>query len=979
MLLLCGLSVLPAAAQVRGGIISGIVKDQQGGVLPGTSVTAQGVDAALTLTTSADGAFHFLDLAPGPYKITALLPGFTTLVRDNVIVEVGRTIDLPIALRVASVSETVIVTAAPPMVNATPTGTSVNFTNSELTGIPTSRDPFALIRTVPGALTDRVNIGGNETGQQLLVVAKGARQQDTSWTLDGVEITDMAAAGQSATYFNFDNFDEVHVSTAGNDIRQRTGGLNVDLIVKRGANRFHGEARGYFTDEHFQAANIPAELTALAKPVTTATADRLTRNSDYGFDFGGPAWKDRAWFYGSYSTQNVQVYRRTTSAIDRTTLNDPNVKVNVQATKKDLVTFLWYNGYKIKDNRAPGATAIEQSAATWHQDNHYSSAPFHGLWKVGDDRLFGTHLFMSAKYAYFNTGISLTPEGGMDAQAGRNNVTSTGYGSFQRQISARPQHTATVDMNSFFGAGGASHHVKYGLGYRTVDVFTENLWPGNGILAVTQSSSDLRAQVFREGNGGNRADYLDFYVGDTISRDRLTLDVALRYDRQSGRADPSTSQGNVLFPTLLPGIVFPGYDAPFTWNTISPRAGINYALDESGKTVARVTYSRFAGQLSTTSVGFANVASGLGSITYRWTDLNSNGLVDGANEVNTAMQIGAASGINAANPALPVSPNVIDPNLKAPMTQSVVGGLERELRPNVAVQVNYTYSRTSNLFGNEAANITSRVGVGRGDYAPGNLTVGGQTAYAGAYPGTFSGTLPDGTRFSIPVFNANAAKFAASGGGFVLANVPGYYVDYHGVELGLVKRLADKWMGRLSFSYNNAREHFESDAGRYDTNGNPMPTVTEPLIDGGQFVSATGTGTGAYYMNAKWQFNLNGMYQAPYGIELAANVFGRQGYPFPLFATSSVGATATALETLRVLVTPKIDTYRYPNVWDTDVRIARQFKFGNLSMKVMGDVFNLLNANTALLRVNDVSSSTFNTLQQNLTPRILRFGVTMGF
>ena len=66
------------------------------------------------------------------------------------------------------------------------------------------------------------------------------------------------------------------------------------------------------------------------------------------------------------------------------------------------------------------------------------------------------------------------------------------------------------------------------------------------------------------------------------------------------------------------------------------------------------------------------------------------------------------------------------------------------------------------------------------------------------------------------------------------------------------------------------------------------------------------------------------MYQAPYGIELAANVFGRQGYPFPLFRQGTSAALG-ADSGLQVLVTPTIDYFRYPNVWDTDIRAAREF------------------------------------------------------
>ena len=965
LILLLALSLataLPAAAQVHGGSISGTVKDTQGGVLPGATITAQGVDATLSINTTSDGAYHFLDLAPGSYKITTAISGFRTVVRDGVVVEVGKTVDVPFMLPIATVKEELFIDAASPIVNATPVGTSTNFSNDELNNIPTSRDPFAVIRAVPGVLTDRVNTSGSETGQQLLVLAKGSRQQDTSWTLDGVEITDMGAAGQSAVYFNFDNFDEIHVGTAGNDIRQRTGGLNVDLSVKRGGNQFHGGVRGYFADIGLQSDNVPAELAALATPVTTESADHVTKNTDWGFDFGGPLLKQRAWFYASFSEQNIGVFRRSTKAVDSTKLDDPNVKINIQATKKDLVNFLWYNGYKIKDNRAPGATAIELAPATWHQDNAYADSPLHGLFKIADDRVFNSHLLASAKYAYFNTGIALTPEGGMDAQAAKSTVSATAYGSTFRQISPRPQHTGTIDLNSFFNSMGTTHNLKFGGGFRTVDVATEQLYPGNGILAIFQTSTDLRAQVFREGNGSNRADYLDFYVGDTLTKGRATVDLGVRYDRQWGYQDASVAQANTLFPTQLPGIDFPGGRAPFTWENFSPRAGLSYALDNSSKTVARLSYSRFAGQLATTAVGYTNVADKAASITYRWTDLDGDGFVSSAAEVNTAVQL-ASSGINAANPALPVSPSAIDPGLKAPVTQSIVAGIERELMPNLAFTASYTYNRTTNLFGNEAANLTSRVGVTLADYSPSVV---------------LTGSLPDGKPYSVQTYQPDPTKCCTTvGNGFLLRNIPGYYVDYSGVEFGLVKRMSNKWMARAAFGYNNAREHFSDPAGVYDNNGNPTPTVTEPLVDGGQYVGATGTGTGAYYLNAKWQVNVNGMYQAPWGIELAANLFGRQGYPFPIFfSRAQVSATT---EAIKVLVTPTVDYFRYPNVWNTDFRIAKGVKYQGISVKLMADVFNLFNSDTVLLRVNDISASTFNSITQNRTPRLVRFGLTIGF
>jgi len=142
-------------------------------------------------------------------------------------------------------------------------------------------------------------------------------------------------------------------------------------------------------------------------------------------------------------------------------------------------------------------------------------------------------------------------------------------------------------------------------------------------------------------------------------------------------------------------------------------------------------------------------------------------------------------------------------------------------------------------------------------------------------------------------------------------------------------------MARVGLSLNNAREHYTTDA-RYDTNGNPTRTITEPLVDGGQLAAeSTGNSAGTVYINARWQFNASGMYQAPFGIDVAANVFGRQGYPFPLFRTQALGADTG----LSVLVTPTIDTFRYDNVWDTDLRVARTFKMRAVSLRLIGDLF----------------------------------------
>jgi hypothetical protein len=958
-----------ATAQVQNGNISGTVKDQQGGVLPGVTAVLHGADATRSTVSDASGEFRFLELAPGPYTLTFSIEGFQTIIRENLIVEVGKHVDVALAMKVAPIKETVTVVAPTPLLDAKQTGTATNITAAELRNIPTSRDPFALMRSVPGVLVDRVNIGGNETGQQSNFTMKGTRPQDAVWTLDGIVVTDMTLAGASPTYFNFDNFQEIQISTSGQDITQPTGGLGMNFVVKRGTNDFHGAFRGYFGNDRLQASNVPGELAAIG--ATDATADHVKQISDYGFEVGGPIISQRAWFYGSFSNQDIRlVYRTTPGVVDRTELNNPNLKLNWQATKKDLFSFLYFDGYKTKDNRSPGTTGIIVNAptATLHQGNAYTSNRPHGLWKFADDHVVSSNMFVSGKYAYYNTGFILTPEGGMSLNAGRDLVTGASYGSFSQSLNLRPQHTANVDASSFFNGIGGTHDVKYGFGFRRTEGTTQTLWPGNGILALRMgtAASASFAELFREGYGTNVADYMDFYVGDTFALKRATINAGVRYDRQWGAALGSTTAGNQAFPNMLPGAVFAGYSSPFTWNNFSPRVGLTYALDEARHMQVRASFSRYAGQLATGTIGYANPAATAGFAVYGWSDLDADHLVE-ENEVNFNTFITSGGGFNRANPTGVVSTNVIDPNLKAPTTNSFVVGVDRELRPNLAVQANYTYTRVSNLFGNQFAAITPRVGVAPG--VNGNYTPG-----AG-----FSGTLPDGTPYSIATYIPTAALVTASGGGFLETNIPGYYTDNHGFDVALTRRMSGRWMGRLSLAFNNAREHFDDPNGIYDTNGNPTPTITEPLVNGGAFSpQSTGNGQGAIYMNARWQFNANGMYQAPYGIQLAGNVFGRQGYPEPLFRPGSTAALGTD-SSLNVLVSPTIDYVRYPNVWDTDLRVARDFKLGLVNIRGMFDVFNLLNANTALVRNGNVTSTTFGQLAQNLSPRIARIGVQIGF
>lgn len=951
---LCLMTAGIAYAQVQSGNISGTIRDEQGGVLPGVTVTLEGNGPVRTYMTEAEGQYRFLNLPPGTYKLTAALPGFSTQIREEVALKVGQNVEIPIAMTVAAVQESITVTGESPVIDTKQMGTATNFTQDELSRVPNSRDPWALLRTVPGVSLDRVNIAGNETGQQAAFVSKGGRQADSVWTMDGIPITDMATNGASPTYFDYDAFEEIQISTGGNDIRQATGGVGLNFVVKRGTNQFKGGAHAYYTEDGLEATNLPDEL--IARGITPETADHNQQISDVGFDIGGPIIKEKLFFWASYANQDIRLYRQSANGTDRTVLKGYNTKVNWQATQKDMINFLWFNGDKIKEGRAPGNAAFEPTSARYNQGNYYTDFPLHGLWKLEDNRIFGPNLFMTGKYAYYNTGFTLESIGSLQEQMGISPLRGRTFGSTNASYFLRPQHTVNLDGNHFRQFMNASHDFKFGFGWRRTDANARSIYPGNNIVAYENSLTDFRARVYREGAGTNRSLYFNLYLGDTITKDRLTIDLGVRYDRQWGRALPSDTQSNSAFSNLVPGISFAGYDPPFYWNNITPRVGVTYALDESHKTILRASFSRNAGQLSGIggNIGHANPSSSAGWAEYPWVDANGDHLAQ-TNEVTiTPVPLATGNGFNNANPTSVASANQIDPGFNAPVGTGVVIGVDRELMPNLAIQVNYTFSRTTDH------SATPFIGLTPADYAPGTPV---------------TGTLPDGTAYNIPTFIANATKVNAVGGGRLLSNYPDYATVFNGIELSINKRMSNRWMMRLAAAYNNPTEDYDMSPPFSDT-GQLTRVDTAPLISGGQWAPrSAGSGSGDIFINQKWSFNLNGVYQLPWDIEVAGNVFGKQGTPFPIIRQVALGRDGTQ----RVLLTSELDSIRFEDLWNIDMRAAKNFKFNRGSLLFTADVFNVANSNTEINRVRNLGATNFNALASNLSPRILRLGVRVGF
>ena len=101
--------------------------------------------------------------------------------------------------------------------------------------------------------------------------------------MDGIAITDMAALGSTPTYYDFDMFQEMQVTTGGADVTSATPGVQLNMVLKSGSNTPHGSTRIYFENEDLQSNNMPAELArrsaADAARATACTSTRTTASS----------------------------------------------------------------------------------------------------------------------------------------------------------------------------------------------------------------------------------------------------------------------------------------------------------------------------------------------------------------------------------------------------------------------------------------------------------------------------------------------------------------------------------------------------------------------------------------------------------------------------------------------------------------------------------------------------------------------------
>ena len=544
------------------------------------SVTVSGIGADRTQFTDATGGFRFLGLDPGGYTVIAELDGFGGIEYPDVVIRLGQNTDVPLTLT-AALEETITVTSESPLLDERQISAGTNVSQVELEKIPTARDPWAVLSQTPGVIVDRVNVGGNESGQQANFRAAGVSSNQNDFQMDGSEITDMRATGASPTYYDFDQFAEMSFTTGGTDVTKNSSGVQVNLVTKRGTNEFRGSARFYNTAAtgYFGGAlkasqpNIDGELHK-SNGQTSLAGARVRKIEDFGFEAGGAAIQDRLWFWGSWGQNDIGPERRfrygrrhasrehgdqgerpdQRRELDRRFLQQRR-QAEVRARRRhhpaagnDLEP-AWSLG--AVPPRRPArrlgepvlhrhlhARRLRLRPLRQEQPGRRERSPPDAPDPQRDDGIWSNN---------YLSGFAASPE--RPAKGRRHVLLHQRRQRHARTSVRRPVPHLREQLDLPLGARTRPGIGSIGSGRTTPGTTLASCWPSTpGCGSRTRSRLGM-----------------------------MTINAGLRYDEQGGENKAYELPAHPTRPELIPGLSYPGGGAGFTWESIAPRLGFTYA------------------------------------------------------------------------------------------------------------------------------------------------------------------------------------------------------------------------------------------------------------------------------------------------------------------------------------------------------------------------------------------------------------------
>jgi outer membrane receptor protein involved in Fe transport len=927
------------------------VKDSSGGALPGATIQATSPSLVGSQTAVADGQgnYRFPALTPGVYEITATLQGFNAAKVTDVRIAIGQLLKIDLALTVATLTESVTVTAESPIIDVKQNAATASISADVIETLPKPRDFVDLIRTAPGAQQER------KSGIQI----DGAGGSEHRYVIDGMDTTGIRT-GVSGQEMPTDFIQEIQVKSSGYnaEFRATTGGV-ISAITKTGSNQWRGGAGLYFRNNSFNGDPRP-ELRQL--PTDASRAETIIRPDDEfsrtepTFDLGGPIWRDRAWFYFGTApdidrTRRTVTYRSNnqTASYDQNEVDYNTIFTTTAQLRPSMRLKATINRQSLRDVMGPTGNAgnfptIEPDGTSTSNPTLFPSPiyleTFDNFYVGALDWVMGPKLFTNVTVGLYDYGT----HGGGAGDAlrhvfGTSNIQSasfnfpeipdslrfvSGYAdlpsSSVTKIDDFRRHSVNADV-SYYANRWGQHSIKTGFQYERIGNTRQggaqfpsiNLqWgsPRNTLDGRSVRGTYGHYTVTRVHNAGDiHTNGVGIFIQDAWTvRPNLTLNLGVRTDREE---IPSYTEGNR-------GIKFGFADK------ISPRAGFAWDMFSNGRWKAYGSWGIFydTSKLEMPRGLFGSehsVTYYMTLDTFNWPAIQcGHPPVPGPNCPGTYIeQVDLRHAANEEDNFL------IDPDLKPIRTREFTFGVDHELTPRIALGVRYSRKRFDRTIEDTGVLVP---GIGE--------------VYRITNPGEGIGE--------------NVLRDFA--GCTTCPNQPKPTRNYDGIEFRFQKRMADNWQLTATYLLSRLYGNY-SGLTSSDENNRNSPSVNR-FFDG-QYYSFDHLGRpvfGRLQSDRPHIVKVEGAYNLPWGTGLGLYWFAesgtplqtemrQKGIPFYPFGRNNLGRTDMLTR--------------------TDLLIQHTFPvFGSQRINVGLNIENLFDHDTVTRIFQVVNRDTFNVTDQ---------------
>jgi hypothetical protein len=1036
--------LLPATALAQASL-TGTVRDGSGGVLPGVTVEASSpalIEKTRSAVSDGSGQYRIVDLRPGTYSLTFTLPGFVTVKRDGIELTGSQTLTIPAEMRVGGIEETITVTGESPVVDVQSSRREIVLDDSTIQSLPATRAGGAVLNATPGIFVGdaalSVSPAMTSFNARSSNINAGSVAGEGRYAINGFPLTAARSGGFSSYVYDTVNADEIAITVGGGLGESDIGGPVMNIIPRSGGNSFNGNAFYSNAGEWSSGNNLTSEIQAQNPNLRENPG--VLKNYDWSVSYGGPIKKDRLWFFGNYrdlsgqtalegiqananagnparwdwvgSPINARLVQDRTMVIGRLMgqFGKHRARVNseyqarCEGTPLKVETKGCHNRGEdwigLGNNQAPIQMSPE---ATQTAGRGYFDVPFYvnqATWTM----TASNQLLLEAGATFFR----YQPIFGHPAPDGDTSLTSVTEQSnainpatglryapvanyrYRGVESWGPAEGKTNDVMTTASYVTGANSIKMGYQYRQLDLLDKDV-ANSSLLSYRFNQGVPNAVAYFLPDFGRRTITTtnSFFLQDSLTRGRLTLQGALRYDRATSYA-PTEKNGTTSTSFLNPQPITipetPGVDA---YNDITPRVGIAYDVFGTGRTALKFNWGKYLAYAAndspytSTNPGATVVRNVTGANIRGWTDTDNDKVVD-CDLLNPALNgecqaaTGTAPNFGKLGAAQAVDPAVLSGWGVRPGDTQYTVTLQQELMPRLSADVSFTHRSFHGFFVTD--DLNRRAGGVGSYYESYTLTAPSDSRLAdgGGYPVTVFVPLSNAAPSPILMREEDIGEARTS--------------VWDGFELTLNSRLRNGLVAQVGTT-----------TGRGKVNDCEVSPLYNNVVGG----ALTGPNLRGCDNVEPWQTTLRGLvsYTIPKIDVLVSSVLRSQPssaitanwqVPNSVIAATlghlPVGASATGTTTI-LLTDNEHRVYADERRTQIDMRFAKIVRFGRTRTDIGVDINNLFNTSyatgfnqTYVQGTNPTSSDNFGprpsgwaTPSSLAFPRFVRFNLTFNF